>query len=143
MLRAYCPNVYILCSKLNSTTFGRVRDRIASVSKVSVDPGAKDPGSNPPAGLGPPGVGPDLNNSDGAPPRNFRVRYTNSHPLENNEWGEFQMHRNLIGLICIGGYSSPQELCELSRLHDVAKARYSKSLLDTRYVKFRDILRRQ
>ena len=137
MLRAYCPNVFILCSKLNSTTFGRVRDRIASVSKVSVDPGAKDPGSNPPAGLGPPGVGPDLNNSDGAPPRNFRVRYTNSHPLENNEWGEFQMHRNLIGLICIGGYSSPQELCELSRLHDVAKARYSKSLLDTRYVKFR------
>ena len=78
-------------SKLNSVAFGRVRDRIASVSKVSVPANsAKDPGSN---------LGPELN-SDGAPSRMFRVRYTNSHPVENNEWGEFQMHRSLIGLVC-------------------------------------------
>ena len=68
------------------------------------------------------------------PPRQFRVRYTNSHPLENNDWGDFQMHRSLVGLVCVGGYSSPQELCELSRLHDVAKAKYSKSVLDTRLI---------
>ena len=49
------------------------------------------------------------------PPRQFRVRYTNSHPLENSDWGDFQMHRSLVGLVCVGGYSSPQELCELSR----------------------------
>ena len=67
-------------SKLNPTTFTRVRDRIATVSKVSVP--NKDPGSNPI-------VGPDLNSD--SPPRLFRVRYTNAHPLENNEWGEFQV----------------------------------------------------
>ena len=27
-------------------------------------------------------------------PRQFRVRYTYNHPLENNDWGDFQMHRS-------------------------------------------------
>lgn len=44
------------------------------------------------------------------------------------------MHRSLLGLVSVGGYSSPQDLLELSRLHDVAKAKYSKTLLDSRLV---------
>ena len=77
-------------SKLPGSAFARIKDRIFSIRKVSI-------------------------NKDGEASKNFRVRYTNNHPLENNEWGEFQLHRSLIGLICVGGYSSPQELCELSR----------------------------
>lgn len=109
-------------SKLNSSSFGRIRDRVTNLTKVSV------PSVNIRDGIS----GGDANSD--IPPRQFRVRYTHSHPLENNEWGDFQMHRSLIGLICVGGYSSPQELCELSRLHDVAKAKYSKTVLDTRLI---------
>ena len=108
-------------SRLSSTNYGKFRDKITSVTKVSIPANtAKEPGN--------PDVHPD------SPPRMFRVRYTNVYPVENNDWGDFQIHRSLIGLVCVGGYSSPQELCELSRLHDVAKAKYAKTLLDTRLV---------
>jgi hypothetical protein len=109
-------------SRLNQPSFQRIRDRITSVGKVYVPPGAaRDPGN-----------GVDLNPE--TPPRVFRVRYANSHPLETNEWGDFQMHRSLLGLVCVGGYGTPQELCELSRIHDVAKSKYSKTVLDTRLI---------
>ena len=108
-------------SRLSAPTFTKFRDRISNVTKVSIAASAaKEPGN--------PDLHPDT------PPRMFRVRYCQNYAAENNEWGEFQMHRSLIGLVCVGGYSSPQELCELSRLHDVAKAKYSKTLLDTRLV---------
>ena len=112
-------------SRLTSGQFSKIRDRITTVSKVSVPSNASAPSQISSGNL-------ELNPD--APPRLFRVRYTNNHPLENNEWGEFQYHRSLIGLICVGGYSTPQELCELSRLHDVAKGKYGKTLLDTRLV---------
>ena len=109
-------------SKLNLGQFAKIRDRISGVTKVTIS--GNTPNPNPKENYPDP---------DG-PPRNFRVRYTHAYPNENNEWGEFQLHRSLIGVICVGGYSTPQELCELSRLHDVAKAKYSKTVLDTRLV---------
>ncbi len=108
-------------SRLPSAHFHRVRDRIEAVSKVSVPAGAaREPG------------GPDPNPD--APPRVFRVRHLQVHPVENNEWGDFQLHRALIGVVCVGGYGTPQELCELSRLHDVARAKYGKTVLDSRLI---------
>ena len=109
-------------SRLSASNYGKFRDKITSVTKVSIAANAaKEPGN------------PEMH-PDPSTPKMFRVRYTNMYPVENNDWGDFQLHRSLIGLVCVGGYSSPQELCELSRLHDVAKAKFSKTLLDTRLV---------
>ena len=52
--------------------------------------------------------------------------------MENNEWGEFQKHRQLLGLVSVGAYSSPIELDELKRLHQANMAKYQSTLLDSR-----------
>ena len=66
-------------SRLNISTFCRFRDRITNTTKVSVT----GVNSN------------DIGDSNvDMHPRQFRVRYTYNHPLENNDWGDFQMHRS-------------------------------------------------
>lgn len=66
--------------------------------------------------------------------RTIGVRYTASYPLENNEWGEFQAHRKVLGVISLGTCTSQIELNELCRLHEAFKAKYSTTLYDTRCV---------
>lgn len=34
--------------------------------------------------------------------RNVIVRYKRTYPTENNEWGDFQAHRKVLGLISVG-----------------------------------------
>ena len=75
--------------------------------------------------------------SDGAPDKEpvqsrFRVRYVDHYYVENNEWGEFQKHRQVLGLVSVGGFSSLQELEELKRLHQLNLAKYQSTVLDTR-----------
>jgi len=67
-------------------------------------------------------------------PSNFRVRYVTEYPVENNEWGEFQKHRQLLGLISVGAYSSPQELEELKRLYTANLSKYQSTVLDSRLI---------
>lgn len=55
--------------------------------------------------------------------RTFLIRYVKSYPVENNEWGDFQKHRQVQGIISVGGYTSVQELEEIKRLHQLSKVK--------------------
>lgn len=64
------------------------------------------------------------------------MRYVKEHPVENNDWGDFQTHRRLLGLISLGKYDSQQELNELCRVHETFKVKYNTTLFDSRCVFF-------
>lgn len=53
--------------------------------------------------------------------RNIFVRYVKEHPVENNDWGDFQTHRRLLGLISLAKYNTQQELNEACRVHESLK----------------------
>lgn len=55
--------------------------------------------------------------------RTFLIRYVKNYPVENNEWGDFQKHRQVQGIISVGGYTSVQELEEIKRLHQLSKVK--------------------
>lgn len=38
------------------------------------------------------------------------------HAVENNEWGDFQTHRRVVGLITVGKFESQGELNEVRDL---------------------------
>lgn len=46
--------------------------------------------------------------------REIFVRYVREHAVENNEWGDFQTHRRLLGLITVGKFESQGELNEVN-----------------------------
>lgn len=56
--------------------------------------------------------------------------------MENNEWGDFQTHRRLLGLITVGKFDSQGELNELCRVHESLKVKYTSTLYDTRSLLF-------
>ena len=55
--------------------------------------------------------------------RRVEVRFVRAYPPESNEWGEFQHHRAVLGLVSVGAYRTPQERAELARTHDTLKVR--------------------
>lgn len=68
--------------------------------------------------------------------RNILVRYVKEYPIENNDWGDFQTHRRLLGLISLGKYDSQQELNEICRVHESLKVKYTNTLFDSRSILF-------
>lgn len=58
------------------------------------------------------------------------------YPAENNEWGDFQTHRRLLGLITVGKFDAQTELNELCRVHESLKVKYTNTLFDSRCVLF-------
>ena len=68
--------------------------------------------------------------------RTILVRYVKEHPVENNDWGDFQTHRRLLGLISLGKYDSQQELNEICRVHESLKVKYTSTLFDSRCILF-------
>lgn len=46
--------------------------------------------------------------------RDIYVRFVREHAVENNEWGDFQTHRRLLGLITVGKFESQGELNEVN-----------------------------
>ncbi|CAH1283288.1 unnamed protein product [Diabrotica balteata] len=68
--------------------------------------------------------------------RNILLRYIKEHPVENNDWGDFQTHRRLLGLITLGKYDSQQELNEICRVHESLKVKYNSTLFDSRCILF-------
>ncbi|KAL3284966.1 hypothetical protein HHI36_019095 [Cryptolaemus montrouzieri] len=68
--------------------------------------------------------------------RNIFIRYVKEHPVENNDWGDFQTHRRLLGLITLGKYESQQELNEICRVHESLKVKYISTLYDSRCILF-------
>ena len=96
-----------LGSRLSSRTFSRLYERVARQNTFKI----KD------------GTG------------NFRTiyaRFVRSYPVENNDWGDFQTHRRVLGLICVGECSSTQEVSELCRIHESLRAKYNNTLYDSR-----------
>jgi len=64
--------------------------------------------------------------------RNIYTRFVRSYPIENNDWGDFQTHRRVLGLICIGECSNSQEVSELYRIHESLRGKFSSTLYDSR-----------
>lgn len=58
------------------------------------------------------------------------------YPVENNEWGDFQTHRRLLGLITVGKFDSQTELNEMCRVHESLKVKYTNTLFDSRCILF-------
>lgn len=68
--------------------------------------------------------------------RNILVRYIKDHPVENNDWGDFQTHRRLLGLISLAKYDTQMELNEVCRIHESLKVKYNTTLFDSRCILF-------
>uniref|UniRef100_A0A1S4J791 Uncharacterized protein n=2 Tax=Culex quinquefasciatus TaxID=7176 RepID=A0A1S4J791_CULQU len=68
--------------------------------------------------------------------RDIWVRYIRDHPVENNDWGDFQTHRRLLGLITVGKFDNQNELNELCRVHESLKVKYTNTLFDSRCLLF-------
>ncbi|XP_052865925.1 protein brunelleschi [Anopheles cruzii] len=68
--------------------------------------------------------------------RDIWVRYIRDHPVENNDWGDFQTHRRLLGLITVGKFDAQNELNELCRVHESLKVKYTNTLFDSRCLLF-------
>ncbi|SPP79453.1 protein brunelleschi [Drosophila guanche] len=68
--------------------------------------------------------------------RTIWVRFIHEHPVEHNDWGDFQTHRRLLGLVTIGKFDNQPELNELCRLHESLKVRYGSTLYESRAIFF-------
>ncbi|XP_075217129.1 trafficking protein particle complex subunit brun isoform X2 [Lycorma delicatula] len=62
------------------------------------------------------------------------TRYTKDYLIGNNDWGDFQTHRRLLGLITIGKCKTQVELNEVCRLHESLKVKYTNTLYDSRCI---------
>ncbi|CAG9766365.1 unnamed protein product [Ceutorhynchus assimilis] len=98
-------------SQLRPKTFTKFYDRIAKLNQVKIT------------------------DSSGQV-RTIFVRYIKEHPVENNDWGDFQTHRRLIGLVSLGKYDSQTELNEVCRVHESLKVKYNATLYDSRSILF-------
>ncbi|KAK2184647.1 hypothetical protein NP493_259g02024 [Ridgeia piscesae] len=87
-----------------SKTFSRLFDRIAKVQEVDI------PNNN----------------------RTVHLRYKKTYAKKNSEWGDFQAHRKIIGLICLGAYEDEDEVTQLSKLYSDITQLYSSTLFDSR-----------
>lgn len=76
-----------------------------------------------------------LNDSSGST-REISARFVKDYPVENNDWGDFQTHRRLLGLITVGRCSSQIELNEICRIHESLKAKYVATLYDSKCIIF-------
>ncbi|XP_032518719.2 protein brunelleschi isoform X1 [Danaus plexippus] len=68
--------------------------------------------------------------------RDIWVRYVRDYPVENNDWGDFQTHRRLLGLITLSKFANQVELNEVCRVHESLKVKYSNTLYDSRAFMF-------
>lgn len=98
-------------SQLKPKTFNKFYDRISKINEVKIT------------------------DSTGQV-RNITVRFVKEHPVENNDWGDFQTHRRLLGLVSLGKYDSQTELNEVCRVHESLKVKYNATLYDSRCVLF-------
>lgn len=68
--------------------------------------------------------------------RTIYTRYVKEYPVGNNDWGDFQTHRRLLGLITIGKCKNQIEFNEICRIHESLKVKYQSTLYDSRCVVF-------
>ncbi|XP_076027696.1 trafficking protein particle complex subunit 9 isoform X2 [Genypterus blacodes] len=89
-------------------TFFRIYKRIASVSQVNIRDSQ----------------------------RLLYIRYRHHYLPENNEWGDFQTHRKVVGLIAITTCSSAKEWSQTADRFHGQKEIYSSTLYDSRLLVF-------
>lgn len=73
------------CGQMKPKRFNKIFDRIARLETLNV------PGSS----------------------RSVHMRYRKYYAIENNAWGDFQVHRRALGLIMIGNCEEKDEIQEL------------------------------
>ncbi|NXS11835.1 TPPC9 protein, partial [Neodrepanis coruscans] len=64
------------------------------------------------------------------------IRYRHHYPPENNEWGDFQTHRKVVGLITITSCSSAKEWPQTFEKFHLQKEMYGSTLYDSRLFVF-------
>ncbi|KAK8728604.1 hypothetical protein OTU49_009040 [Cherax quadricarinatus] len=96
-------------SQLKSRSFHKLYDRISRVGHVKVS---------------------DSNGSQ----RPVWVTYRRDYPVENNDWGDFQTHRRVLGIITIGQVGSQSDLNDICKQHESLKVKYSSTLYDSRCI---------
>ncbi|KAI1289382.1 Trafficking protein particle complex subunit 9 [Halotydeus destructor] len=64
--------------------------------------------------------------------RIIRLRFVKEYEPVNNEWGDFQAHRKVLGLITVAATSSLETMSDIHALHETSTHQYSSTLLDSR-----------
>ncbi|XP_033727368.1 trafficking protein particle complex subunit 9-like [Pecten maximus] len=64
------------------------------------------------------------------------VRYKRSYSKENNEWGDFQAHRKVLGLVSIGQCADQDQFEELFDSYRKVKEEYASTLFNSRLFVF-------
>ena len=96
--------------RLDEEKFQQIFDQISTVNEVSAEISTNRDAT--------------IANQEAGNTRTFLIRFVKNYPVENNEWGDFQKHRQVLGIISVGGYSTVQELEEIKRLHHLSKVNY-------------------
>ncbi|XP_066524848.1 trafficking protein particle complex subunit 9 [Hoplias malabaricus] len=64
------------------------------------------------------------------------IRYRHHYPPENNEWGDFQTHRKVVGLISVTACSSAKEWPQTAERFHGQKELFGSTLYDSRLLVF-------
>ncbi|KAL7645759.1 UNVERIFIED_CONTAM: hypothetical protein RMT77_002654 [Armadillidium vulgare] len=62
------------------------------------------------------------------------ITYKREYPVENNDWGDFQAHRRVLGIISIGQVGCQTDLNDVCLQHESLKVKYSSTLYDSRCI---------
>ena len=54
-------------------------------------------------------------------PRVVKIRYRKYYAIENNAWGEFQVHRRVLGLVCVGHCEREYDRVDIFRQYEQQK----------------------
>ena len=66
--------------------------------------------------------------------RSLSIRFVLNYPTENSEWGDFQYHRKVLGLICVAQHNEKVTGADMDKQYSDLKNLYDSTLLDSRLV---------
>ncbi|KAM4864994.1 trafficking protein particle complex subunit 9 [Thomomys bottae] len=69
-------------------------------------------------------------------PRALFIRYRHHYPPENNEWGDFQTHRKVVGLVTVTDCASARDWPQTLERFQAQKELYGATLYDSRLFVF-------
>ncbi|XP_029650274.1 trafficking protein particle complex subunit 9 [Octopus sinensis] len=68
--------------------------------------------------------------------RTIWLRYKRVYPVDNNEWGDFQAHRKVLGIICVGKCRNMKEFEEIFENYKKIKEDYASTIFNSRLIVF-------
>lgn len=66
--------------------------------------------------------------------KRLHFQFVDNYPTENNEWGDYQYHRKVLGLICIAQHIDAVSIGDLEKFYCDMKNLYDCTLIDSRLV---------